>query len=395
MLRREKQVIKLGKRLLPSQRLQLSQEKLSLVFRREGRPGRLVLLFVCLPSVLFFLYLFFIHSNMYISEANIAVRSNDATELPSLAGMVLPGGSSTVYDAFIVQEYIASMDMLERVKSRIDLVAHYGDPWRDPISRLKSSPTREEWLDYWRWIVSPAFDLDRGFISVKVKAYSPEMAQAINTAILEYSEELVNRMNERAHLDAILLAREEVALAEQRIARAQQALRQFRDDKSVVDPRVIVKNLEGVIAQLEGEAAQAETELGAALRIMQENSPRVLNLKNRTQSLRAQLASERARLAGLTKDGTLSALIGDYTQLETEENFAREQLVAAMTSLENARFKATAKSRYIVPFQPPILPEESLYPRPFLYTLFFFLGALILLAIGSLILASIKDHMGI
>lgn len=380
---------------LPLQTVERSQKKVRRFFRRDGRAGRLVLVFVCLPTLIFFLYTLVFHSPMYVSEAHIALRSSDAVELPSLAGLLMPSSSSSVYDAFIVQEHITSMDMLGKVRERIDLVAHYQSADRDPVSRLKKAPTREEWLRYWQWMVSAAYDLDRGFISVQVKAYTPEMAQTINQVILQCSEDLVNQMNDRAHEDAIRLSKEEVTLSEQRLVRAQSALQQFRDDKSVLDPQLIVQGLEGVIAKLEAEAARVEAELGAALSVMRENSPRVVNLKTTLQSLRDQLTMERGRLSGITKDGTLSSLIGDYSQLATEESFAQKQLVAAMASLEGARLKAIAKSRYIVPFQPPTLPEESLYPRPFLYTLFVFLGLLVILAIGSLVLASIKDHMGI
>ncbi|MFR0874118.1 MAG: hypothetical protein ACLSHC_05385 [Bilophila wadsworthia] len=52
-------------------------------------------------------------------------------------------------------------------------------------------------------------------------------------------------------------------------------------------------------------------------------------------------------------------MAGEYEDLQTESEFARQQLVSAMTSLETARVKAEAKSRYVVAFQIPVLPDES------------------------------------
>ena len=51
-------------------------------------------------------------------------------------------------------------------------------------------------------------------------------------------------------------------------------------------------------------------------------------------------------------------MAGEYEDLQTESEFARQQLVSAMTSLETARVKAEAKSRYVVAFQIPVLPDE-------------------------------------
>jgi capsular polysaccharide transport system permease protein len=374
--------------------IKLFVEKFALFFQSQMNARRLFILVIYMPTSVIALYFFVFASDMYISDSSFAVISGDSA-MPNQMGFLAQISGGTVMDAFLVQEHITSRNMLERIEQRLNLRAHYADASHDLVSRLKRSPSREEMLAYWRWIVSAAFDLDRGIIFVEVKAYTPEMAKEVNSAILQCSEELVNEMNSRAHQDAIRLSMAEVALAEKRLEEAQQALQRFRDDKSVVDPKLTVQNLEGVIARLEGEAALTEAELGAAMSLMREDSLRVLNIKTRLQALHEQLRSERSRLSGLAQDGTISALLGDYTQLTTEEQFAREQLLAAMAALERARIRSFTQTRYIVPLQPPTQPEESLYPRPLLYTFVAFLGLLIFLGMSSLLLAAIRDHMGV
>jgi capsular polysaccharide transport system permease protein len=365
-------------------------------FHPKGRRTRLLTAFVYIPTAIIGLYLWLIFTPMYISESYFALRTNDGSGMDSLPGLLFQAAGSTVMDAFILQNYITSYDMLDKVSSRIDLREHYGASSRDIISRLKSSPTREEMLDYWQWLVSVSYEQDKGILAVEVKAYTPEMAKAINDAIIHFSEALVNQMNDRAHQDAIRLAQDEVQGAEKRVLEAQASLRKFRDDKSMLDPEQTAKMLSGVIATLESESATVQAELNASLEVMSKNSPRVQTLQTRLRAIREQLEREKNRLAGLSvHKSTLSALVGDYSQLITEEKFAQERLVRAMAALEGARLKAIAKSRYIVPFQPPTLPEESMFPRPFLFTAFAFLLLLVLLGICSLIVAAIKDHMGV
>ncbi len=378
-----------------ARRRRAARNLLRSVFQPRGTGARLMLAFVYVPTVLLALYLFLFFSQMYVSEAHFSLRSNDNAESPLLGGMLFSASSPLILDGYIVQSYITSMDMLQKILNRVDLRKHYADPSKDPYSRMKADPTQEELLKYWQWLVTATFDPDKNIIAVEVKAYTPAMAKAVSTAILNVSEELVNQMNDRAHQDALRLTRQEVASAEQRLLRARVALQGFREAKNLLDPSVTARGLETLIARLEAEAASAQAELTAALETMHRSSPRVQNLETKLKALREQLVEEKARLAGLdAQGGALSSLVGDYARLATEEQFAQELLVKAMGAYEAARLKAIAQSRYIVPFQPPTLPQESLYPRPALFTAVGFVALLILLGICSLIVAAVKDHMG-
>ena len=365
------------------------------ILHPKGTGARLMLAFVYFPTLLLALYLFVFFSEMYVSDSFFSLRSNEGTEMPLLGGMLFPTSSSVILDGYIVHAYITSMDMVQKILSRVDLYRHYADRSKDVYSRLTAKPTQEELLLYWQWMVTATFDPDKNIIAVSVKAYTPEMAKTVNDAILAVSEELVNQMNDRAHQDTLRLTRQEVTLAEQRLLRARVALQEFRDNKKLLDPSVTAKGLEELVASLEAEVAKTQAELSAALTTMHKSSPRVQNLETRLKALRAQLAEEKTRLAGLdVQGGALSSLVGDYARLFTEEQFAQELLVKAMGAFEAARLKAIAQSRYLVPFQPPSLPQESLYPRPLLFTVIGFMALLILLGICSLIVAAVKDHMG-
>lgn len=377
-------------------RVQSARGIMRSLVHKKGRSVRLLWVFVFIPTLLLAVYLTFFFSDMYISESSFALRSNEQQELPSIAGILFPAASGTGTDSHIVQMHISSMDMLEKVAKRIDVLAHYSDRSKDVYSRLWRHPTREEFLKYWQWAVSATYDPDKGVINLRVKAYTPEMARALNTIILEASEELVNQMNARAHEDSLRLTQKEVSMAEERLLASREALQRFRDATAMLDPSVTAASLEGVVASLEGEAASVQAELAGTLRVMHKGSPRVRNLETKLQGLNEQITKEKARLAGLNpQGGNVSALVGDYTRLRTEEEFAQQQLISAMAAFEMARVKTVVQSRYIVPFQPPTLPEESLYPRRVLFTLFGFMGLLLLLGICSLVLAAIRDHIGV
>ena len=363
---------------------------------RLPRKGKIFACVVLLPTVAVFLYYLLWASPMYVSQTRFAIRSADSSGGGlDIASALLRSSSSTGADAYIVVEYIQSLDIIHDIDKELGVDLHFSDKGHDVFSRLTNNPTQDEQLRYWKWAVIPALDQDTGIITLETKAYSPEMAQKIAAAVLARSEALVNTMNLRAREDAVSLAQSEVQRAEARVRKAQEAMRNFRDAHTLLDPRVTAAGLQGVVTELEGEAVKLRAQLAEAQSFMRSSAPATKALQTRLKAVESQLDQEKQRLAGLrSQEGNLNAVVGEYEDLTIEAEFAQKQLVTAMSALESARVHEVAKSRYVVAFQQPTLPDESLYPRPFLFTAYVFIGALLLLGLGSLITASIREHAG-
>ena len=355
-----------------------------------------LLLAVLLPSFLSLLYFGLWASPMYIAEARFALRGAETGGMAmGLMAMLMPSATAVGADANIVAEYIQSPDIMDAVDKEMGIFRHFSAHDHDLISRLAADATRDERLSYWRWAVKPSFDPETGIIALSVKAYDPATAKNLAEAVLAKSEALVNAMSRRAQNDAIALAITEVKTAEQRVSAAQEAMREFRNRSGMLDPVGTAGGLQDIVSQLEGEAVKVRAEIAEASTYMSKGAPALVGLRARLEALEKQLASEKPRLAGeAARADSLTAFAGEYEALQTENEFARQQLVSAMTSLETARVKAEGKSRYVEAFQIPALPDESLYPRPFLFTIYVFVGALVLAALCSLIVAAVREHAG-
>ena len=349
------------------------------------------------PIVLAFLYFILMASPMYISQASFAIRTADnaAPSGTDLAAMFLKAPGSTGNDAYIINDYIQSLDIAQDIDRELGVIKHYSSRKYDIVSRLWQKPTQDEFLTFWQRVVVPHLNVDTGIIKLNVRAYDPQMAQKITRAVIARSEALVNAMNERAQGDAVKLAREEVTRAEGRIRAAQAAMREFRDRHDLLDPTITASGLLQLVTTLEAEASALRTQIAEAQSFMRHDAPALTSLNQRLSAVEKQLAAEKARVAGQqSPQGNLNAIVAEYQDLTIEAEFAQKQLVSAMASLEQARIQQAAQSRYVVAYQQPTLPDESLYPRPYLFTLYIFLGTFILLGIVSLIWASIREHAG-
>ena len=356
---------------------------------------KLIFSTVLVPAVFIFCYLMFWASSAYISEAKFAVRGQSTTSSQEGLSILFSLPSSTQNDSYIVLNYIMSLDMFTKLDKKLHLREHYSDEKHDIWFRLSKKATNDETLDFWEWACEASYDPDTSILEVKVKAFSPEMALEICEEILRGSEELVNEMNVRSRQDAIYKARLEVERSEERIRQARSAMQKYRDSTVILDPNAVASGLYEVVNRLEAEITQTTAELSEAMGFMHKDSPRVRQLEMRLRVLQEQLSVEKSRLAGkMQGDQSLSKVISTFQNLALEEEFAQKQLTSAMASLEAAKVQADAQSEYVEAFSRPRLADESLYPRPVLFTMLYMITALLVLGLISLIIAAVREHAG-
>ncbi|MCR4667428.1 MAG: capsule biosynthesis protein [Desulfovibrio sp.] len=350
---------------------------------------------VLLPGLFVFFYLLLWASNAYISETKFAVRSQNGSQNLEGFSTFFSIPSATQNDSYIVMNYIQSYDLFSKLDRDLGLREHYSDTKNDIWFRLSKDATQEDILEFWKWACEVSYDPDTSILEVQVKAFSPEKALAVCEGILKHSEELVNAMNVRSRQDAIRQAETEVSRAEDRVRRAREAMHAYRERTVILDPEAVATGLYGVVNKLEADVTKTAAELSEAKSYMKSGSPRVRQLENRLDVLSKQLAKEKKRLAGKVKDDqSLNDLLSGFQTLAIEEEFAQKQLTSAMTSLEAARVRADAQSQYVEAFQRPVLADESLYPRPVLFSFIYMLTSLLLLGLLSLIVAAVREHAG-
>ena len=87
-----------------------------------------------------------------------------------------------------------------------------------------------------------------------------------------------------------------------------------------------------------------------------------------------------------------SAFLPEYSQEAQVSLYVRDAHSGQI--YEGVRQEITKGEWKTLAFQIPALPDESLYPRPFLFTIYVFVGALVLAALCSLIVAAVREHAG-
>lgn len=335
-----------------------------------------------------------IASDRYVSEADVVIDRTDVTS-PGAPGMdfsaLLAGGRSN-HDVLLMRDHLRSVDMLRKVDARLGLRAHFSDWTRDPMSRLWFEDAPQEFLHrHYLSRVNIDIDDNAGVLRIKAQAYTPEMAQAITSALVEEGERFMNDIAHRLASDQVAFLETEVGKRGARVLAARKALVDYQNDKGLLSPQATAESVAAIIARLEYQLAGLKTKREAMLGYLSPTAPDVAQISLQIGALEAELRAEQARLTS-PRGGTLNRTLEEFQRLEMESIFAQDVYKTALVSLEKGRVEATRSLKKVSVVQSPTLPEYPLEPRRIYNIIVFALSALMLAGIVQLLAAIIRDH---
>lgn len=361
---------------------------------RARRLVRRLGLGVVLPTILASLYYGVLVTPQYESVSAFTVQAADAPAAPQLELLFASVPGNAGRDAQLVREHALSRDMLDHLVENHGFVEHYADGSIDFVSRLDEDAGSEEMHDYYLDHFEVEYDSAAGLLKLRVLAFDAESAQRFAQAILDKSESMVNDLSARARTDRTSLAQEELARAEERLGEARTALTEAQSEGSELDPMQSAAALYESRAQLEAQLASARAELSALRGTAAMGSPEIVAQQRRVGALQRQLDEQNERLAG-EGGASLRAAISRFEPLMVEKEFAERAYASALTSLEMARVDAARQHRYLVTLADPSRPSEATHPNVLWSVLTFLVLCFALMGVGTLLVASVREHANV
>lgn len=361
----------------------------------EIKRRRWFLLFVVIPALLATIYYGFIASDVYVSQSRFVIKAPGQKSMPTgtLANLIqttgFGGGEQETKE---VLDYVRSRNALTDLQRQMNVQALYENSGADFLSRFPR-PFRERSFEglfkYYQSMVSASPDSESGMAVVEVRAFRPEDAQNINARLLLLSEQLVNRLNQRAERRAVAEAEVRVMRAEARVRKARVALSGFRNQQEIIDPTKQATGVLEISNKLVTEHATLQAQLELMERVAPAN-PSIPALRARISALGSEIAAQNARVVG-TPTG-IASKVGGYENLLAEQEFAQQTLTAAGTMLEQARSEALKQQFYLERVVDPNLPDSAQLPNRLKNILVFLGASLCLYLIGWMLVRGILEH---
>ncbi len=378
-------------------RPQVSAAKAHAKALRRQRSRRLALrlgLYVLLPSALATTYYAGFASPQFESFATFTVQSSELRPSLAMGGLLagLADGAGGGHDALVVRDYALSRDMLLRLDKERGFIAHYKSRSADFISRLGTDASFEEAYAYFSHKVTCEYDQVSGAMTLRVRAFSPEQAFSISTAILSYSEEMVNKLSERERRDRTAYAEAGVKKAEERLTAARKVIVSLQQQHSDFNPLATATSAMTIRTGLEVELAKARAEVMQLRSYMQDDAPQLRAANERVKSISALVAGESRKLVDPTKPGGISSSFSDFEAAMVEKEFAQKAYESSMAALELARADADRQHRYVAIIAAPSKPDEATYPHRIRSVLTAFIVCFLLWGAISMMAAAVREH---
>jgi capsular polysaccharide transport system permease protein len=374
----------------------INKAKAQALATRKKRLQRLLwrlVVFVVVPTAIASVYFGVLASSQYESTTSFSVQSSEARPMMGmeglLAGLGTAGGRN---DVLTVRDYVLSRDMLARLDKEHGFIKHFKDQRQDWFSRLSSTASFEEAYLFYTHHVHAEYDSTSGSLTIKVRAFDAGAAQTFARSILAYSEEMVNKLSDRERRDRTAYAESDVKRAETRLTDARKRLVALQREHSDFSPLQTATSTMEIRTKIEGELARARAELMQKKAYMQEDAPQVLAAESVVNSLSAQVLAESRRLVDPGKPEGLGASLADFEAAMVEKEFSQKAYQGAMANLEAARADADRQHRYLAVVATPSSPDQSTYPHRLRSIFTAFLLSFLLMGVGSLVSAAIREH---
>jgi capsular polysaccharide transport system permease protein len=358
------------------------------------RKHRLMLFTTVIPTLLSVLYFGLVASDVYVSESRFVVRSPERQVTSPLALMLKGAGFAKAQDdSYVVQDYILSRDALKALDERLKVKSAYSASGIDVFSRfapLGLDDSFEAFHRYFQNKVDVQIDTASSITTLKAYGFSAEDAGRVNQTLLELSEDLVNRLNERGRQDMIRFASEDVAEAEKKAKAAALAVAEYRNRKGVMDPEKQSALPLQHVAKIQDELIAAKTQL-AQVESVAPGNPQVPVLRQRIRLLEEEIKAKTQLVAG-GGEGSLAGKAAEYQRLALDKEFADKMLASALSTLEQARQDAQRKQLYLERIVAPSLPDAATEPRRLRNIFVTFVVSLMLWGILALLIAGVREH---
>ncbi len=330
------------------------------LLRRHG----MFIALVVVPVALATLYFGLLASSQFSSEAQFIVRTSARSDVGNLASLMQSQKLSRAVDeTYAVSEYVVSRDAVDVLVRDHNLRAILARPEADIFNSFPnfySRDNKEQLYRRFKRMVDVDVDSDSGISTLEVRAFTPEDARDLAAALLQRGEDLVNRLNARAHDDALKHAGQAVEEAKTRVVDVELRLTGFRNDKNVIDPNQEAAAALEAIGNMTTDLVQIEASLGQQLASAPQ-SPMIAPMREKINSMQTEIDKQRARIVG---DGeAMTSKLADYDRLMLDRLLASKALEAAAAQFETARQEAQQQQLYLETIVEPNLPDQPLYPK--------------------------------
>ena len=348
---------------------------------------------LAIPIAAAAVYLVFIASNQFVSEARFMVRGPSASGGFSLASLINDQKVTRASDeTYAVSEYLVSRDAMETLLRNNGLANLFARDEADMFSRFPnfySRRTGEARYQHFKNFVDVTLDYESGIATLRARAFTPDDAIAFNKALLANAQVFVNKLNDGIFRDTLQLASRHVDEARAKFSEIEARLTAYRNRESIVDPTKESTDQLSRIGAMMTKLSQAESELSKQT-MLAPRSPQVAALSSDIEAIREQIAKQRSEMSG--SQSSMANKFSEFDEIMLDRLLASKTLETALDQMQRAQRDLEQQQYYLQTVVEPNLPDQATYPRRLLDILIVAGVCFCIYATLNTLLTTVREH---
>lgn len=345
-------------------------------------------------------YIVNIETERYESRSIVGLKDLSQKQEVNLGSLLSGSGSETVKNSRILELYIRSAEMYDRLDKKYHFTAYYTGKILDFYQRLYDDAILPAWrankdnlLKSYNRDLFVVFDNPSETLEIKFAFYDANTSQQILKDIIRISDETINAYSRESARVSLEFISKVVKENRQKFIHTIKKLIAYQNEHHTFDPHLDVERKYTVLAELEADLIKKEIEYSSKLKTnwnpsgleMRTLKANIVDIKNNIQRMKKEISGN---------DKTeLNVDVFGYEVLKNEMEFAKEVYKETLINQEKAKIEANQNANHLVVITKPTLPDSYTYPDKVwdLFTLF-----LTLLFLYSIIMTSItilRDHL--
>lgn len=341
-----------------------------------------------------------VESEKYESSSIIMVKDLSKESSPSALGsLLLSGSSNEMKDAKLLEVYINSYAMYQKLDRDFNLSSYYASSAIDPLDRLYDETkvswfknTQENLLEKYQAHTHVMYDEPSTTLKISFAHTHSQVAKEVVEHIVRYAGETLN-LFEKQNTKIVLkfLEKQEKKKYEAFILSSKKLLN-YQNKHHTLDPKIDIESKSTILASLEAELVQKEVAYNSKLQYLNALSPEMKLAKGNIKYIRKSISKIKRQITGVKGKQELNVDLSDFTLLQSEVEFNKELYRQVLAKLEETKFSIQQNSKNLIVVTPASMADSYRYPNKIKEILTIYIIIFFLYGIISLIITLIAEH---
>lgn len=337
-------------------------------------------------------YISFVKSSLYESTAVVTIKNlgNEVTPT-SLLGLVSGQAQNSTNDAFVIQEYLMSHEVFDKLNEKFGMRSYYNSNELDPLQRLYDLNSYEDYLKLYNKHLNIVYDEVSNITKISFLHVDQRKAKEIVDFIVNEAEEKLNEYNKQTINKQLKYLEQETQKQKKLLDKSIKELEEYQDIKNLLNPKDEAQTNISILSSLKSQLLKREAELKKVSKYLTNKSFEIIDLKRDILELKRTISKIKKEQSGSKKE-TLNKSIFHYERLKAQVDLYSEIYKQSLLQLQASRVELNKDSKILQVLVKSSVADSYTEPKKIRELITLLLVLFIIYGIFNMMLSIIKDH---